>query len=80
MVAKYHKLVRFAHNWNSGIMEYWNIGSFLNRLEKKYALCDKPFMVEKSSIAALKDSGSSKMPFPFMLWPIKFVLNYPSCP
>ena len=39
------KLVRFAppaiarherggHNWNDGTMEYWNIGSFLDRIEK----------------------------------------------
>jgi hypothetical protein len=36
-------LVCFAHNllrasmscdWNDGMMEYWNIGSFLHRIEK----------------------------------------------
>jgi hypothetical protein len=27
-------LVRFAHNWNGGMMEYWNIGSVLHRIEK----------------------------------------------
>ncbi len=27
-------LVRFAHNWNDGMMEYWNIGSVLHRIEK----------------------------------------------
>jgi len=30
----WYKLVRFAHNWNDGTMEYWNIGSFLHRIEK----------------------------------------------
>jgi len=23
---KYPNLVRFAHNWNNGTMEYWNLG------------------------------------------------------
>jgi hypothetical protein len=27
-------MVRFAHNWNDGTMECWNIGSFLRRIEK----------------------------------------------
>jgi len=27
-------LVRFAQNWNDGTVEYWNIGSFLQRFEK----------------------------------------------
>ena len=34
---KIKNLVRFAHNWNDGTMEYWNIGSFLHRIEKHYA-------------------------------------------
>jgi len=28
------KLVRLAHNWYDGTMEYWNVGSFLHRIEK----------------------------------------------
>ncbi len=41
MVTK-TKLVRFAHNWNDGTMEYWNIGSFLHRIEKHYDSWDLP--------------------------------------
>jgi hypothetical protein len=26
-------LVRFAHNWNDGKMEYWNIGSVIQTLK-----------------------------------------------
>ena len=28
------EFIRPAHNWNDGIMEYWNTGSFLDRIEK----------------------------------------------
>ena len=28
------KLVRCAHNWNDGTMDYWNMGSFLHRMKK----------------------------------------------
>ena len=41
-------LVRFAHNLNDGTMRWWNIGSFLHRIEKKYALWDKPIMDRKN--------------------------------
>jgi hypothetical protein len=27
-------LVRFAHNWNDGMLEYWNIGSVMHLIEK----------------------------------------------
>jgi hypothetical protein len=27
---KKYKLVRFAHNWNDGILEHWNIGFWEN--------------------------------------------------
>ena len=42
------KLVRFAHNWNDGIVEYWNIGSFLYRVEKHCDSRDKPIMDRKN--------------------------------
>jgi hypothetical protein len=27
-------LVRFAHNWNNGMLEYWNIGFIFRVVEK----------------------------------------------
>ena len=60
-----------------GMMECWNIGFFL--ILKKNIICEiNPACIEKTSIEVLKNSGSGKMPFPFMLWPINYFLTFHS--
>jgi hypothetical protein len=66
------------HTWNDGTMEYWNIGSFYKELKKNMIYEINPSWIEKTLIEVLKNSGSGKMPFPFMFWPIKYFLNFHS--
>ena len=34
IISKKKNLVRFAHNWNNGMLEYWDIGFIFHVVEK----------------------------------------------
>jgi hypothetical protein len=54
------------------------LGLFCMTLKKNMIYEINPSWVEKTSIEVLKNSGSGKMPFPFMFWPIKYSPNFHS--
>ena len=41
------KLVRFAHNWNNGILESWNDGFKENRIQSAYYCIDFLVLMEE---------------------------------
>jgi hypothetical protein len=44
--AALNKLVRFAHNWNNGILESWNNGFKENRIQSAYYCIDFLVLME----------------------------------
>ncbi len=75
------KLVRFAHNWNDGTMEYWNIGSQCCIALKNIVFPIHEInqsWIEKTSTEDLQSSGFGKTRLLYTSWPIKYFLNFHS--